>query len=208
MFAENAPAKPWLFAVGCAVSDEGAKALFASYGLAPVRYFFEMSTDPSKATPQPTPAGLTIAPYTDEWRKPLYDAYIEGFGDMWGFQHRTLERWQALSVDNDGFRPDLSRLALHGDEVVSFVCSYDSADNGMFIGQIATRRAWRRQGLASALIAESLLAAAAAGKQRAGLGVDADSLTGAVGVYERAGFRVIQRHVDYHGPVTPEHQSP
>ena len=51
--------------------------------------------------------------------------------------------------------------------------------------------------LASALISASLAAAVADGKSSASLGVDADSPTGAVGVYERLGFEVKHKFVSY-----------
>jgi ribosomal protein S18 acetylase RimI-like enzyme len=51
------------------------------------------------------------------------------------------------------------------------------------------------------LLAKVLAAAAQAGKSTAALGVDADSPTGAVGVYERVGFTVEQRAVTYSIPV-------
>jgi mycothiol synthase len=72
------------------------------------------------------------------------------------------------------------------------------------IGQVGTRRPWRRRGLAGALVADTMAAAAVAGKTTATLGVDADSPTGAVGVYERVGFSVRSRFVSYHRPLLPE----
>lgn len=67
----------------------------------------------------------------------------------------------------------------------------------MYIGQVGVRRPWRRRSVAAALLAEALAAAAAAGKATASLGVDADSPTGAVGVYERVGFATVTRWVTY-----------
>jgi hypothetical protein len=47
------------------------------------------------------------------------------------------------------------------------------------------------------MLADVLRAARLAGHTCAALGVDADSLTGAVGVYERVGFRIDHRAVTY-----------
>jgi mycothiol synthase len=62
---------------------------------------------------------------------------------------------------------------------------------------ISTRRDRRGQGVASALIANSLRQLAAAGFDEAALGVDLDNPTGALGVYERLGYQVVQRHTGY-----------
>jgi mycothiol synthase len=56
------------------------------------------------------------------------------------------------------------------------------------MNEIGTRRAWRRHGLASSLLADVMIASAADGQQRATLSVDFDSRTGAVSIYRQAGF--------------------
>jgi ribosomal protein S18 acetylase RimI-like enzyme len=201
MQAGQGPDTEWHVSVGCPASDEGAQRLFASFGMAPVRYFFQMAADPTAAGPVPVPDGITVVPYSDQYRERLYHTHIAAFSDHWGYQPRPYESWQALSVDNRQFRADVTRLAIAGDDVVSYVMAYDSVEDSMFIGQIGTSRQWRRRGVASALIAQTLQAAADAGSKRVTLGVDADSPSGAVGVYERAGFSVTQRFVDFHGSV-------
>jgi len=60
----------------------------------------------------------------------------------------------------------------------------------LYIPTVSTRRAGRRRGIATALLARTMNAAAADGFVSATLDVDADSPTGAVGLYERAGFAV------------------
>ena len=66
---------------------------------------------------------------------------------------------------------------------------------------ISTRRDRRGQGIASALIAASLRQLAEAGFDEAALGVDLDNPTGALAVYERLGYQVVQRHTSYRRPV-------
>lgn len=65
------------------------------------------------------------------------------------------------------------------------------------MNEIGTRRAWRRQGLASSLLADVMMASAADGQQRATLGVDSDSPTGAVSIYRQAGFEVVSSWTSY-----------
>lgn len=74
---------------------------------------------------------------------------------------------------------------------------HDPQPDRMYLGQVGVRRPWRRRGLAAALLAEVLAAAEVAGKRLVTLGVDADSPTGAVGVYQRVGFTVRSRAATY-----------
>jgi ribosomal protein S18 acetylase RimI-like enzyme len=102
------------------------------------------------------------------------------------------------------FLPELSSIAFDGDEIAGYVLGYRDADpTRLYIGQVGARRPWRRRGLAAALLSQVLHSARAAGKDFASLGVDADSPTGAVGVYERVGFTVEARAVTYSRTLTP-----
>ena len=58
----------------------------------------------------------------------------------------------------------------------------------------ASCRSYRRRGLATALLMHAFAAFQARGLTRARLGVDAESTTGAVRLYERAGMTVDERH--------------
>jgi GNAT superfamily N-acetyltransferase len=68
------------------------------------------------------------------------------------------------------------------------LCYDDAIADQIYIGQVGVRRPWRRRGLAAAMLTHVLKLAANAGRTTAALDVDAASLTGAVGVYERVGF--------------------
>ncbi len=57
-----------------------------------------------------------------------------------------------------------------------------------WVNVLGVRRPWRRQGLALALLHHSFNIFQQRGKKRAGLGVDAGSLTGATRLYEKAGM--------------------
>jgi ribosomal protein S18 acetylase RimI-like enzyme len=65
------------------------------------------------------------------------------------------------------------------------------------VGKVGTLREHRGRGLAGALLRHSLLAYRDAGFDEAALDVDSDNPTGALGVYQRAGFRVERRFADY-----------
>ena len=58
---------------------------------------------------------------------------------------------------------------------------------------ICVRRPWRRRGLARALIARSFKVIKGQGMTEAALGVDTESPTGALQLYEGMGFRPVKR---------------
>jgi ribosomal protein S18 acetylase RimI-like enzyme len=71
----------------------------------------------------------------------------------------------------------------------------------VYVAGVAVRRAWRRRGLARALLAGSLVASREAGFTSASLGVDTDSPTGATALYESLGFRPEQTFTVYRKPL-------
>lgn len=198
-----APQAQWQAELGTLLGEETAPRLYRRFDFAPVRYFFDMVADTAAASPDAAlPAGLRSVQPGDVDPNALFEAHMEAFTDHWGFQRGTYQRFRALVLDNESFRPDLSRVALDGDEIAGYLLGYDDADpERLYIGQIGTRRPWRGKGLASALIAEALEAAGKAGFARACLGVDAENPTGALGVYERAGFEREHSFVAYRRPI-------
>lgn len=88
---------------------------------------------------------------------------------------------------------------MDGDEVVAFSINRVKAEENErlgvksgWIGSLGTRRKYRKQGIASGLIAESMRKFKAEGLESVGLGVDAENLTGALALYERLGFHPVK----------------
>jgi mycothiol synthase len=204
LHAANDPGATWQLEVGVMRDDTSARRLAERLGFTVARYYFEMVAE-SAAGPEPKlPAGLDSVVPGRELARALYEAHMEAFADHWGFQRREYDKWISTTLESSIFRPAQSRVALDGGEIAGYVLGYTDGDpQRLYIGQVGTRRAWRNRGVASALLAEVLRAAAEAGLPAACLGVDADSLTGAVGVYERAGFAVEDTFVAYRRAITP-----
>ena len=197
-----APQASWEAETAAMLDDHSAHRTFERFGFAPVRYFSDMVADTTPTAAVALPPGLRCEPYKPEFEQALYEAHMEAFSDHWGFQRRALDAWVLLTVGSDGFRPQWSRVAFDGDAIAGYVLGYaDGSPDRVYIGQVGTRRPWRRRGLAGALLGEVMAAAHADGLKFAGLGVDADSPTGAVGVYERIGFRAESRTVAFRRPV-------
>lgn len=197
-----APEAAWTVQVGAFDTDDRSIRLFERSGLKPVRYWFEMVAHTEGVPDLPVPEGLRVEAYRPEYAHQLFEAHMDAFADHWGFQRREEEKWRELTIDLDLFRPDLSRVVFDGDETVGYLLAYDDARPGwLYIGQVGTRRLWRGRGLASSLLSDVLRAGAASGKADVALGVDADSPTGAVAVYQRVGFTVEERFVTYSRPL-------
>lgn len=184
---------PWELHVSSADSDASAGRLFARFGFSPVRYWYDMErpvADP--VPPAPIADGLRIVRYEPRYEDSLYIAHMEAFSDHWGFHWRPQAEWRA-QLTSVSFRPQQTFLAVTGaDEVAGYLRSAGYEDpTRMTMATIGTRRAYRRKGVASSLIAAALVGYREAGVQTANLGVDSANPTGALRVYERMGFRPV-----------------
>ena len=116
------------------------------------------------------------------------------------------EAWERRFSDPT-FRPDLSFLML--DSGTGEVCGYvlsarvpqrtgHTADpRQICLATITTHRGYRRRGIATALIGKALSEAVVQGFETASLDVDTDNPSGALHVYERAGFTVTHSTTTY-----------
>lgn len=185
----QAPGAAWVAEIPrTPLADEAAIRLYRRFGMTAARYWFEMVASTAQVPAAPTPDGLRLVAYSPKLDDAVYDAHMEAFAANWAFQHRDRSSWLGITVRSGEFLPELSLVALDGSELAGYVLTYDAEPERVYVGQLGVRRQWRRRGLAVTLLARVLDAAAAAGRKQVGLSVDADSPTGAVGVYERAGF--------------------
>ena len=195
---ERYPGRPLSLSGSCLSHNAEAAALYAAHGYRPSRWFHGMTRDLSAAFPEaPAPAGVDVAGLTpDRWE----DARLirnDALRDHWDSTEDPADAW-AHAMEISALRPAFSFLAYSGGEPLSLVISheyeaYNEAFGGrdLYIALVATRRAGRNRGIASALLLRALTGARAAGFTSASLGVDADSPTGALGLYQRAGFTVM-----------------
>ncbi len=189
----------------CALHHTGTVALFESFGLQPIRYSPHMVCQPLEklAQPQLTP-GIEVRPYVPgQGDESVVETLNEAFADDWEFVPTTVERltyWIASST----FRPELSRVALDGEQVVGLCLCTVSEDRfkrlghrDAYVGTLAVRPPYRRRGLGSALLLASLHAIKEAGMESATLDTDTDNPTEAIRLYERVGFREVWRWITY-----------
>jgi mycothiol synthase len=189
-------------------AEAGHRALLEGHGYAPIRWFFLMHRPTSGEIPAaPLPDGLEFRPVTPDQHRAIFDAEHEAFRDHWSSREQTDEDFK-LTFGREELDTGLWVVAWDGDEIAGVVQNWIWADENEKLGvsrgwleHISVRRPWRRRGLGRAITAEALRRLAAAGMAEGFLGVDAESPTGALGLYEGLGFTPYQRAVIYRRPL-------
>lgn len=179
------------------------RALFEKHGFTPIRWYIEMRRPlDERLAERELPAGLAVVGWSAERDGEFREAHNSAFRDHWGSEPLTAEEWRHHYSESPLFRGDLTMAATDGRQIVSYVTAYFSESDSQvtgrrdgWLGQVGTLREWRGKGVASALMIRVMHAMAAAGMTHAMLDVDSDNPTGAMGLYERLGFRPDRRYV-------------
>lgn len=197
---------------GAEAHNKNGLALFESLGWKQIRSFYRMVTDLDVPPEIPQlPAGITIRPFDQETElEAVYLTFVDTFKDHFGFIVQPFEKgfaeFKHNLVEEPGYDPRVWFVAMDGDRMAGIcVCrpeDPEDAESG-WVSELGVRREWRKQGLGYALLKHAFAAFYADGKKRAGLGVDASSLTGALKLYERAGMRVLRQFNQYEKEFRP-----
>jgi ribosomal protein S18 acetylase RimI-like enzyme len=208
--AGHPPDIPGFIQVFDSDSEPGATALYRAEGYVPYMYDADMVRPNLDDLPDVRlAAGLEVRePTTDEAMRKVWEADREAFRDHPGSSDdfQTFAQWMKEPHRD----PSLWRVAWDGNEVAGQVRSFvDAAENSEYgrkrgyTEYISVRRPWRRQGVARALLGQSLHALRDRGMEEAALGVMTENPLGALGLYESLGFRVVKRYTAYEKPVAP-----
>jgi mycothiol synthase len=195
------------FGVWAAEREAWWVSFLESRGYRPARWFTDMVRATLDDLPdRPLPEGLQIRPVRPEHIRTILAAEDEAFRDHWGHHPMSEEDIVGL-LEHPHTDPSLWAVAWDGDEVAALVSGAilhdDNAAFGLrrgWLGAVATRRPWRNRGLASALIVRAMDQMRARGLTSVALGVDTENLSGALGLYERLGFRTDQRFLILYRP--------
>jgi mycothiol synthase len=195
----GAPNHPARLRGNIAAANTAARQLFLGAGYQVVRHFWRMEIDLHVPPARPSlPQGLGIrnfVPGQDE--RATHAAVEEAFEDHWEHAPVAFEEWSRRQIEREDFDPAFWLLATAGDQVVgTALCYARSPDNG-WVRNLGVRREWRGRGLGLALLQEAFGAFYASGRTNVGLGVDAQSPTGATRLYQRAGMRVTEEYETY-----------
>ena len=207
--ATHETGRPKFHGLGTADTSPGAAAVAERAGYTPVRWFADMDRPLGGELPEipPTPDGLEVRTASADDAPAIWRAEHEAFRDHWGGfddSEASYRRW----IESPEFEPELMVVAWDGDEIAGAVLNAVYPEENRELGinrgwldSVFTRRAWRRRGLARALIVRSLHLLRERGLEVAALGVDADNPSGAFGLYESAGFRITERFTSWRKPV-------
>lgn len=212
--AERHAELPALYTLRGLSANTEQERLLSGIGLEPERWTFAMRADLSEVVaPERLPAALELKVYDASMERALHAAHNAAFPDHPNFTPWSETMWTQWVTESRSFRPELTYVVVDPavpDQIAAYVQSaeYDAyhevtEKREAYVSKVGTRREYRGRGIASTLLQHVLVAARQAGYDEASLGVDSANPTGALGVYERAGFTVETRWTDYAKQVQP-----
>lgn len=210
--AGHDPEKPKFIDTWSADTQPGRDRLMRSFGFEDERYFFDMSSDLSQSFPAaPLPEGLEVRPVEPQHYRPIWDAMDEAFRDHWGYVESTEEDYQKLIKaieERPTHDPNIWKVAWEGDQVAGMVLNLINEEENQALNRkwawtdpICVRRPWRRQGLARALIVQSMELLRDKGYDTAALGVDTKNPNGALNLYQSCGYQVRKKWTVFRKPL-------
>src|SRR6185436_1650577 len=174
-----------------------ARELFLANGYEPswTSWVIRIALDERLPRADPPP-GIAIRPYRASDALAVHKVMDAAFSEWEGRDPEPFEIWAPQVLAHPAFRPELSPLALDGDEIVGVIISCDYPELGEgWIQQLATRATHRRRGIARAMLLTAFGWFYEAGRRVAG--VSTDSRTWALGLYENVGMRVERQYTRY-----------
>ncbi len=151
----------------------------------------------------PLPEGIEVRPITPEDYRKVFDATAEAFQDHRGYVVPTEEDYQSW-LDDPDFNPSLWKVAWDGDQVVGTVLNFINEKQNQeynrkrgYTENISTRRAWRKRGIARALLTQSIHMFQEMGMEETALGVDTENPSGALNLYLSVGYKEERRFMMY-----------
>jgi mycothiol synthase len=186
--------------------DPITRAAFDRAGYRVIRHSFRMEIDLQGPVPEPVWAdGVTVHTLREGEEKRVYDAHMESFADAWMFTPEPFDQWSHWFVNDPAFDPTLWYLAEAGTDLAGILIGNESqTEPGLgWVRILGVVPAHRRRGIAQALLQQAFAEFRQRGLERGGLGVDAESETGAVELYERAGMHVARTSVQLEKVVNP-----
>ncbi len=182
---------------GSITTDAQRIGILEAHGFTPARYFTEMSCSLAAPLPDPQlPHGFTIRHLAGAEEVPAWvELFNLSFIDHWEHYDLTVEQrlhWLTESY----YRPEDDLIAVADDGTFAAFCkcmvvpeqNQRTGRNEGWISLLGTRRGYRNIGLGRAMLLAGLHRLQVDGCDRALLGVDAASPTGANRLYESVGF--------------------
>jgi mycothiol synthase len=179
-------------------TDQPSQQLFLDNGWQKIRHFWRMEIEFDVPPPEPEwPEGITVRAFVPEQDAyATFEAAEDAFADHWNHARPPFEEWERVKIKGADFDASLWFLAMDGGKIAGVsICKYRS--DKAWVQTLGVRPAWRRRGIAKALLLHSFGEFYRRGDHRVGLGVDAASPTGATKLYDGVGMKPTQEYVVY-----------
>ncbi|WP_293150292.1 MULTISPECIES: GNAT family N-acetyltransferase [unclassified Microcoleus] len=191
---------------GVRTQDVDRISVLESCGFRVDRYFCRMARSLSEPIAQPQfPEGFALRLFPgEEDAEAWVEMFNQSFIDHWNHHDLTVEKFK-YDLAKPSYRKDLDLIAVAADGTFAAFCyceiSLEECDrtgrNEGWIAVLGTRRGFRKLGLGRAMLLAGLHRLKAAGVDTAILGVDAANPSGALRLYESAGFDNIRDSISY-----------
>jgi mycothiol synthase len=176
----------------------GAHVLLEGLGYSPEREYLHMEIEVSEGFDRGAPpAGIEIRPRIEADDRDIVAVMAGAFDDPWDYE----EARQEFAV-SETYDPTLWLVAFEQDEAVGALFGYIAEGRGQ-ISALGVRAAWRRRGIAQALLRSGFVMFRDRGVADVRLNVDRDNATGATHLYEQAGMHLRRRWLMVAKTLTP-----
>jgi len=180
--------------------------LLKHHGFTVDRHFYRMTRSLTDPIPEPQfPAGFSVRPLQGEAEAAAWvEMFNQTFIDHWNFHAMKVEdrqHWMAEAT----YIPELDLVAVAPDGTLAAFCynliqPQENDRTGRkegWIGDLGTRRGFRRMGLGCAMLLTGMLALKTQGMETAVLGVDSENPSGALNLYQSVGFHQRYRFISH-----------
>jgi mycothiol synthase len=167
--------------------------VYEEAGYRTIRHSFRMEIDLHDSLPPAVdPEGVVIRTMRDGEEEHVYEVHEQSFEDAWMFTREPFDQWQHWFVKTPSYDPSLWFVAEAESKIVGVaICRRrESEPEFGWVNILGVLRSHRRRGIGEALLRRAFAEFKRRGFERVGLGVDAESPTRAVALYERAGMHV------------------
>jgi GNAT superfamily N-acetyltransferase len=178
-------------------TDAAAAELFERRGYAFGHTSWILEIENTERPDVELPDGFVFRPFTDRDARAAYQVVEDAFSEWPNRDPDTFEDWAAFTIQRPSFQPWQMVLVTdeRTDELVGVTFLLDYAAEDGWIQQVATKATHRHRGIARAMLQRSFEVFWDKGKRR--VGVNTDSRTGALGVYEKVGMQVVRSYTNH-----------
>lgn len=176
-------------------SNEAAADLFLRHGYVFGHTSWILQIENQGPPEVSLPAGFVFRRYGDADARAAYQVIEDAFNEWPNRDPASFEDWAALTIERASFEPWQMLLVVDEvtEELVGVTFLIDYVADG-WIEQVATKGTHRHRGIARGMLLQSFQAFWERGKPLVGL--NTDSRTGALGLYEKVGTRVTRSYTN------------